>query len=151
MCFEFLQSTCKDKQEESNNKRSFAPVCSHRFLWQRDVQNLETKLLGHLCGRKVHSPSGCTGRMIYYVFQFLKGNNLAKIRWFHHLWKRSQKCGCGTWGRGLMMNIVLGWWLRILKVFNNSMILRHPGVQILLPEFQDSLLCERSSSGCIAV
>lgn len=151
MCFKFLQSTCKDKQEKRNNKRSFAPVCSHRFLWQRDVQNLETKLLGHLCGRKVHSPSGCTGRMIYYVFQFLKGNNLAKIRWFHHLCTCSQKCGCGTWGRGLMMNIVLGWWLRILKVFNNSMILRHPGVQILLPEFQDSLLCERSSSGCIAV
>lgn len=121
-------------------------VHSHRFHWQRDVQNLETKLLGQLCGRRVHSPSGCTGRMICYVFQFLEGNNLAKIRWFQHLWKCSHKCGCGTWGGDLMMNLVLGWWLRILKVFNNSMIWRHPGVQILLPEFQDSLLCERSSS-----
>lgn len=48
-----------------------------------------------------------------------------------------------------MMNIVLvlGWGLKILKFFNNSTVLRHAGVQILLPEVPDSLLWERSSSG----
>lgn len=146
----FLQSTGKDKEEKSNDKkRSFALVHSHRFIWQSDMQNLETKLLGHLCGRRYIPSLGCTRRMVYYLLQFLQGNHLSTMRRFHHLWKCSKNCGCGAQGRGLMMDVVvvLGWWLTILKVFNNSMILRYPGAQIMLPEFQDSLFCNGAVVG----